>query len=55
VIGRLQGFIGTIGIVHKKPISAELIVNGEAMAPIGEVDPGFGHIVGYKISDLRAV
>jgi len=50
-----KDFIRTSGIVHKKPVSAKLIVNSEGMVAIRKVDPGFRHVVGYKSSDHRAI
>ena len=46
-----QNLVRTRRVVHKKPIVAELIVDGERVPAIREINPCLGDVVGEKAGD----
>ena len=49
-----QNFLGTIRVFDKKPVIAELIVDGKFMPAIFEIEPHFDHAVRDKFGNFRA-
>ena len=50
----VQHPVGACRIDDEKPVLPTLIVDGKVMARVGEVDPGFGDVVGDEAGERGA-